>query len=188
MSFFSRLVKFGGRTLKGIGTGMDPISAALNATHPAALKTLDTVSRTIPSWQGQSGQAVGQNMQIAGLPMILPGAGAIARGAGAVIARGAARGAGAMVRGMTKQGFARFSKSAARLAGYTIIGQWIYDQAGNLVGQAPARRMNPLNHRALSRACRRIKSAKKILKKVERLTGGTHQRRACAPKRARKVC
>jgi len=120
---------------------------------------------------------------VAGGIRALPALGRIIPGAGAVA--GAA--AGAIARRVTKQGFTAMSKKAAKAAGYFVVGQWIYDQAGNLIAQAPARRMNPLNHRALSRACRRIKSAKRILKKVERITGGS-TKRACAPRRVARKC
>lgn len=112
---------------------------------------------------------------VGALPRVLPGAGAvggaIARGVGAIGSRavmGAAR---------------KWSKRAAKLAGYAIIGAGVYDSLGNLVGTVQRRKMNPLNHRALDRAVRRVCSAKKVLKKVEKLTGGSKRSVACAPRR-----
>lgn len=103
----------------------------------------------------------------AALPRVLPGV-------GAAVGRG--------VSAIAKGGFRKWSKAAAKAAGYTIVGQAIYDAAGNLVGHTSRRRINPLNHRALSRAITRVCSAKKIVKKIEKLTGGTKRRVSCATK------
>lgn len=112
---------------------------------------------------------------VGALPRVLPGVGAvggtIARGVGRAVTSGAAR---------------KWSKRAAKLAGYAIIGAGVYDSMGNLVGTAARRKINPLNHRALDRAVRRVCAAKKVLKRVEKLTGGsTRKRVACAPKSKR---
>lgn len=51
------------------------------------------------------------------------------------------------------------------------IGAAIYDAAGNLIGyRKKKRRINPLNHRALSRALRRVEAAKKTCSRVNRIT------------------
>ena len=78
----------------------------------------------------------------------------------------------------------KWTKRAAAAAGYLVIGGLVYDAAGNLIGKAASRRMNPLNHRALSRAIRRVKGAKRICRKVESITG-TRARRASRGGRSR---
>lgn len=104
------------------------------------------------------------------LPRVLPGVGAAVGRGVSTVARG---------------GIRRWSKAAAKAAGYTIVGQAIYDAAGNLIGHTSRRRINPLNHRALSRAITRVCSAKKIVKKIEKLTGGTKRRVSCNTKAKR---
>ena len=79
---------------------------------------------------------------------------------------------------------AKWTKRAAAAAGYIVIGGLVYDAAGNLMGKAASRRMNPLNHRALSRAIRRVKGAKRICRKVESITG-SRARRASRSGRSR---
>lgn len=110
-----------------------------------------------------------------GLPAVLPGAGKIAGRIGGAITRTAAR----------YPKLTRISKIAAEVAGYTVVGNLVYDAAGNVVARTGTRRINPLNHRALMRACRRIKASRKILKKVERACGVQHR---AAPSRGRKSC
>jgi hypothetical protein len=82
-------------------------------------------------------------------------------------------------------GVRKWSKRAATAAGYIVTGGLVYDSAGNLIGQATTRRINPMNHRALNRAIRRVCAAKKISKKIEKLTGGGTRRKVCAPKSKR---
>lgn len=131
----------------------------------------------------------GQPMSMmAGLPVIaragravLPQLQRVIPGAGRV---GAA--AGGLVRGARALAGNKWSKRAIAAAGYYQIGQLVYDTAGNLVGQVGRRRMNPLNHRALRRAISRVKSARKICRTVEKLSGGGRRRAApCPPKKCR---
>lgn len=72
-----------------------------------------------------------------------------------------------------------WSRAAAKAAGYIVIGATVFDGSGNEVGRIAGRRMNPLNHRALSRAIRRVKGAKRICRKVESITG---TKRRAAPR------
>jgi len=181
MSFFSRLASFGGRLVGGIVRGQDPISAAISASHPGQYASVTGTT--------QGGyQPVGGQIFQEGFPA-LPGVGAlsrlpsIARGAGRVVG-GAARGVGALARQYPRT--AAMSRAVAEALGYTIVGGWILDQAGNVFGRVKKRRINPLNHRALMRACRRIKSSKKILKKVERVCGTSSPRRSAPARRGRK--
>jgi hypothetical protein len=111
-------------------------------------------------------------------------AGQLARYIGA---RGGAAAIGtAISRRVGRRGLQVVSKRAARALGYVTLGGLVYDLAGNLVGETSTRRMNPLNAKALNRSIRRVCAAKKISKKIEKLTGTSPRRKAvCAP-RARK--
>lgn len=57
---------------------------------------------------------------------------------------------------------------AGGIAG-TVAGDYLYDKAGNIIGtRRRTRRMNPMNVKAARRAIRRVKSARKILKSIEK--------------------
>lgn len=117
--------------------------------------------------------AIGVAMSIPRIARSIPGvAGAAGRVIRGTVSRMPAGGTGRI---------AKWSKRAAAAAGYLTVGSLIYDQAGNIIGQAKRRRMNPLNHRALTRAVRRVKGATKICREVEKLTGS---RRSRAPRAA----
>lgn len=112
----------------------------------------------------------------------LPGIGATAVGAGrAVIAGG---------RGL----ITRYPRSAKLLRdlGLFAVGGLVYDAAGNLVGQrAPARRINPMNVKAMRRSIRRVKAGRKICAEIDRMLPKRRAAAACAPaftrtRRARK--
>jgi len=77
------------------------------------------------------------------------------------------------------------SRRAAEAAGWILVGKYYYDQAGMLMGTKVSRRLNPLNHRALRRAIRRVKSARKICNMVEKIAG---PRRRPPPRRGAKEC
>jgi hypothetical protein len=177
MSLFSSI----GKVLKGAVKAVAPLASMVPGPIGIAGRVI-TAGTMIGS---AAGVAAAAGRALPNLPAVIPGAGRIVStvgrvgGVGAVV--GAARGAAARYPGVVK-----WTKRAAEAAGYYVIGRQILDSSGMLVGQTAVRRINPLNHRALSRACRRIKSAKKILKKVERITGGSARRTSCAPKRARK--
>jgi len=99
----------------------------------------------------------------------LPGIGATAVSAG--------RGVIAAGRGLIQ----RYPRSARVLRdlGLFAVGGLVYDAAGNLVGQrAPARRLNPMNVKAMRRAIRRVKSGRKICAEIDRMLP---KRRAAAP-------
>jgi len=168
------LLKRIGKGLKKVVSKVGPLAAAIPgpvgviagaagsilAAKQAAVQPMGMVG-TLPALGG-----VVRALPTA-LPRVLPGIGAATRTIGGAVARG---------------GIRKWSKAAAKAAGYTIVGQAIYDAAGNLIGHTSRRRINPLNHRALSRAITRVCSAKKIVKKIEKLTGGTKRRVSCATK------
>lgn len=84
-------------------------------------------------------------------------------------------------------GVGKAVKMAGKVASAAATGYFIYDAAGNLIGtRKKHRRLNPMNHRALNRAIRRVCAAKKIAKKIEKLTGsGSRRKAACSPKAKR---
>lgn len=86
--------------------------------------------------------------------------------------------AGPVVRGATAawKRAPAWSRAAAKAAGYIVIGATVFDGDGNEVGRVAGRRMNPLNHRALSRAIRRVKGAKRICRKVDSIVGSRARR------------
>ena len=100
------------------------------------------------------GAALGAAKKASGvvLPALrsLPGAGAVA----------AAGGAGGRIGGVVR--------TIGKGAGAAATGYAIYDAAGNLIGhKRKGRRMNPMNYRALRRAARRIKAARKFVKLID---------------------
>lgn len=58
------------------------------------------------------------------------------------------------------------SRAAVLAAGGYQIGRWLYDAAGNLLGQTPRRRMNVLNPRALRRSMRRVEGFARFAKRT----------------------
>jgi len=66
-------------------------------------------------------------------------------------------------------GLIKMGKKAAEAAGYIISGIWIFDQAGNIVGQVKKHKMNYMNGKAARRAVRRIKGVRKICHSIERM-------------------
>lgn len=111
---------------------------------------------------------------------VMPGVGS---GVASTAVRLAGRAVGTAV-GAVRSG--KVSKALARAMGWVVVGSVAYDMAGNIMGTVTKRRMNPLNHRALNRAIRRVCGAKKISKKIEKLTGGGGRRKvACAPRAKR---
>lgn len=158
--------------LRRIGRVVGRVARVLPGPVGAAARTIATVGGAVGAARAtvrgartpttMSAMPGGIGGALPALPS-LPGAGPAAR-AGAVIAGGRA-----LMRNPTVQ---RWSRRAARAAGYAVAGSLIYDAAGNIIGQAKSRRMNPLNHRALKRAIRRVKSAKKICNEVEKIAGG----------------
>lgn len=180
MSLFSsigKLVKKGLGAVSGVAQKIAPYASIIPGPTGTIGKVL-TIASGIATGAAVLKGSQGMSVVQSGLPM-LPGAGVLRKALPAVgRALPGIIGAGKSL--VQSGGLARIGKAAARAAGYIVSGYYIYDAAGNLVGQTARRRMNPMNYRALTRACRRVKSAKKILKKVERLTG-THHR---APPRA----
>jgi len=65
----------------------------------------------------------------------------------------------------------RVGGAAAGAVGAAATGVAIYDAAGNFMGtRKKGRRINPLNHRALTRALRRIEKVKHSMKRVNAIT------------------
>lgn len=59
----------------------------------------------------------------------------------------------------------------AKVAGTAATGAAVYDAAGNFLGtRKRRRRINPLNHRALSRALKRVEKVKSTMKRVNAIT------------------
>ena len=174
MSLFSKILKPAGKLLK----------QAVKSVLPAVPGPIGTIGRIAMGASTVAGAAAGAYRS-------MPGAGATTAGLAhprlpAPVAAGAGRvitGIGGAMRGGFGGGLMKMGRKAAQLAGYIVTGSYIYDAAGNLVGRAPSRRMNPLNPRAMKRAIRRVKAGKKIAKDIEKLTGGTRRRASCAPKR-----
>jgi len=68
-------------------------------------------------------------------------------------------------------GIGRTAGRVAGAAGAAVTGVAVYDTVGNLIGyKARRRRINPLNHRALNRALRRIEKVKHAMKRVSAIT------------------
>lgn len=102
------------------------------------------------------------------------------------VGRAVAGGATALVKAARSPTVRKWSKRAIDAAGAILIGEAVYDAAGNYLGQRSRRRINPMNHRALNRAIRRVCAAKKISKKIEKLTGsGRRSSIKCSPKSKR---
>ncbi len=95
------------------------------------------------------------------LPPAVPGGGA---GVPVPVPRtvpGVPRGPGA--RGGT---LSRAAVAAVIAAGGYVIGSWVYDAAGNLIGRRKRRRMNVLNPRALRRSMRRVQGFARFARKT----------------------
>jgi hypothetical protein len=111
----------------------------------------------------------------------IPGpVGAVAR-IGTVVA-GAAGASKALSKGLpavrSLPGVGAIGKAVPRIGGKVLAGAGtaatgvaVYDAVGNYMGQRKkSRRINPLNHRALKRAIRRIERSKDIMKRVGAIT------------------
>jgi len=173
MSLWKKVIRGAGRGLANLTLGENITTAVAGPPGPnrqASQQALPPVG----AWSTKPPR--GQTAQLMGFP-VLPGVGAILRGAGGAIVGAGGR---AVARGLTRRGLQRWSRTAARNAGYIILGGLVYDLAGNLLGEVPRRRMNPLNHRALSRAIRRVCAAKSICMKVTKITG--------LPAKRKRVC
>lgn len=71
-------------------------------------------------------------------------------------------------------------RTAGRVAGAAATGAILYDAAGNIVqGGKRTRRINPLNHKALNRALRRVCSAKGLADRLNaiEIKGKTKRKR-----------
>jgi len=102
------------------------------------------------------------SMLLPKVPSIISRAGSLIPAAGTAIA-GATRVASA-----TWGKLPRWSKEAAMLAGFSVVGSMVLDGNGQPVGRVGGRRINPMNAKAARRAIRRIKGARKILQNIEK--------------------
>ena len=106
---------------------------------------------------------------------VLPGIGRVA---------GTAAGAGRAVIASGRGLIQRYPRSAKVLRdlGLFAVGGLVYDAAGNLVGQrSPARRINPMNVKAMRRSIRRVKAGRKICAEIDRMLPKRRAAAACAP-------
>lgn len=153
MSFFKKLIRGAGNVVKTVAQVAGSVGALPGV---GSLPGLGMIGR-VPPVQG-----------------ILPGLGSLPALGRALPAIGQIAG------GLIKSpGIRKWSRRAAKAAGYVISGIYVYDIAGNIVGEVQrSRRINPLNARALNRAMKRVCKARDIAKKVEKIS-------SCAPKRRR---
>lgn len=83
------------------------------------------------------------------------------------------------VRTAARGTFGKITREVAKALGYTIVGNQVLDQFGNMVGQvSKRRRINPLNHRALGRAMTRVCAAKRVCERVDNITKPKPKRRS----------
>ena len=106
--------------------------------------------------------------------------GAVAKIGTAVVGAGAA--SKALTKGLpavrSLPGVGTIAKSVPKIGGKVLMGAGtaaagvaVYDAVGNYMGQRKkGRRINPLNHRALKRAIRRIERSKGIMKRIGAIT------------------
>lgn len=129
------------------------------------------------------GTPVAAGGMIPNLPAIIGNVGrAVAGGARAIPGAGTVVSAGRALVPAARGLMQRYPRStrALRNLGLFAAGSYVIDQAGNIVGRrAPAKRINPLNHRAAMRAARRIKAVTKLCRKIE--SSLPKRRVACAP-------
>lgn len=124
-----------------------------------AVGVVSKVAGFIPGPVGTVGRIAGTVSKVAGIA----GAGAVA---GKAVVRSGAR-LPPLPTGRTLPGIGSVVKSAAG----TAAGVAVYDAAGNLISTGRRRRtMNPMNHRALNRALRRVEKAKSFAKRLSAIT------------------
>lgn len=89
----------------------------------------------------------------------------------------------ALVRAVPGAGRAgRIVRGVATAGGVAATGALLFDEFGNVVGtRRKTRRINPMNVKAMRRACRRLKAGKKICKAIDKACGTRRPARACAP-------
>lgn len=183
MSLFSGLRKALKRTVRGVGKAIVGVASQLPGPVGAIARVGGVLNQArVSPMPIQAGLAIPRLPAPGGaIVRSLPGLGRV----GGAVA-GAGRAVGRAMSGATGRQVMRWSKRAAEAAGYIVTGSYILDAAGNMVGTVKRRQMNPLNHRALKRAARRVQASRKLLKQIEKLAGVSHRRAApCAPKRKR---
>lgn len=141
--------------LKKLVRGAGKIIGKAASFVPGPIGTIAKIGTGLAAGVGASRKMAGPVM--AGLPAIrsLPGAGAVG---GAV-------------------------RVGGKIAGAAATGAILYDAAGNIIGQRKrSKRINPLNHKALTRALRRVCSAKNLadrLNAIDIKTKAKRKRYAC---------
>ena len=132
-----------GKIVKGEMKAAKPLATTALAATPAG--------RVVAAVGTVAGAVAGARKALPALRS-LPGAGAVVAAAG---------GAGGRIGGVVR--------AIGKGAGAAATGYAIYDAAGNLIGhqRKKGRRMNPMNYRALKRAARRIKAARKFVKLID---------------------
>jgi hypothetical protein len=153
-----------GKITKGVGKLISkaaPLASAIPGPIGIGATVLGTVLSKTPK-ATQAGMLPALPAVIGAGARVLPGLGRVVTTAGKV--------AGSRV---------------GRAVGAAATGIAIYDAAGNFLGtRKKYRRMNPMNYRALKRAVKRIKGARKFVKLIDKVGGPVHKSRgACAPKR-----
>lgn len=89
--------------------------------------------------------------------------------------------------GKVATGAAPVLRSVGRATGAAATGYAIYDAAGNLIGhRKKSRRVNPMNYKALKRAARRIKAARKFVKLIDSVGHPKHSGRRSFPTRSKR--
>lgn len=199
------LAGFGGAggALGKIGSAAKKVSSITRAAG-----IVGSVAQRAPGQQRQAGMTAQPTRRMIQLPpigsrvtnmSILGAAGGIASRIAGGIAGRSLPGVGATAvsagRGLIAGGrglIQRFPRSAKVLRdlGLFAAGGLVYDAAGNLVGQrSPARRINPMNVKAMRRSIRRVKAGRKICAEIDRMLPKRRAAAACAPaftRRARK--
>lgn len=138
--------------LKKIGKGLGRV-----------VKKIAPIASVIPGPVGAIGRAAsGALGGISTAALTLPALPAVVGAGGAIVRSlpGVGAAAGRVLRSPVGRAVAGGAAGAA-----------IFDAAGNLIGfKKKKRRINPLNHKALTRALRRVERAKKTCSRVNRIT------------------
>lgn len=123
-------------------------------------KVVKTVAPFVPGPIGMAAKAIGA---------VSAGAGIVKAGSKALPAIRSLPGIGSVRAALPA--VRKYGGAAVGAAGAAATGVAIYDAAGNYLGNRKrGRRINPLNHRALTRALRRIEKVKHSMKRVNAIT------------------
>lgn len=131
--------------------------------QPAGALPVSMQAGSLPAFPAMPGGTGG--FVKTGLPVVAAGA-AVVRAAAPYVARAAAA------------TLPFIKKNAAKALNWAVVGDLVYDLAGNLQGRTTShRRINPLNAKAARRAIRRIKAVRKIASTIERALPKARHRR-----------